>query len=383
MWGDKLGAFFGRAIGDGSSVCLARRATCSRETEAVAAPLSDRSEREIDTIAAGIGTLRTALLAHGVPGLKLARGVLAVAIVVLVNQQLSPAQESARNETVAYRQAPSHFAYVQAELSDTFTEDDDDPVPYRPRAVQIIHLLNPNLKEAAALEEPTGLASREIFEQQPMVRVHGFVGFPAKQESESANLSASPRKRNGGFMDEVDDYLWAVYRRLPIKKDSSGDFSWKDPAAAQRLGMSLQDYVIGGMDLQFREQLYHAGHAMDAAGVQWSILSAFRDDYRQRLASGFKASIGNSLHGGSRRTGGYGHGRAIDITSADGNHPEEVWNWIDQHAAQYGLRRPLPGPDPAHIQQTADTKIAMHAKRMKLGMPRHVGAKKIKLARAR
>src|SRR5205823_2619741 len=271
MWGDKLGVFFDRAIGDGSSVCLARRATCSRETEAVAAPLSDRSEREIDTIAAGIGTLRTALLAHGVPGLTLARGVLAVAIVVLVDQQ-------------------------------------------------------------------------------PMVRVHGFVGFPAKQESESANLSASPRKRNGGFMDEVDDYLWEVYRRLPIKKDSSGDFSWKDPAAAQRLGMSLQDYVIGGMALQFREQLYHAGHAMDAAGVQWSILSAFRDDYRQRLASGFKASIGNSLHGGSRRTGGYGHGRAIDITSADSNHPEEVWNWIDQHAAQYGLRRPLPGPDPAHIQ---------------------------------
>ena len=28
----------------------------------------------------------------------------------------------------------------------------------------------------------------------------------------------------------------------------SGDFTWKDPAAANRAGMSLQDYVIGGID---------------------------------------------------------------------------------------------------------------------------------------
>jgi hypothetical protein len=319
------------------------------------------------------------LLAHGVPGLKLVGGALAVAIVLLVNQQLSPAQESAPNKTVVYREAPSHPAHLRAELSDTLTDDDDDPVPSRPRAVQIIRLLNPTFKEEAALGEPTQLVSREIFEQQPMVRVHGFVGFPAKHGSDSANLSRSPRKRDGGFMDEIDDYLWEVYQRLPIKKDSSGDFSWKDPAAAQRMGMSLQDYVIGGMDPQFRAQLYRAGHAMDAAGVQWSILSAFRDDYRQRLASGFKASIGNSLHGGSRRTGGYGHGRAIDITSADGNNPEVIWDWIDQHGAQYGLRRPLPGADPAHIQQTVDTKIAMHAKRKKF----HPGTKQIKLARAR
>jgi hypothetical protein len=379
-----LGAFFGHAIGhcDGSSVRLARRATSSRETEAMRRSAVALNVRLTPSLR-GSGALSTMLLAHGV--LKLAGGALAVAIVVLVNQQLSPAQESACNETVVYNQAPSHPAYVQAELSDTLTEDDDDAVPYRPRAAQIICLLNPNLKEAAALGEPTRLASREIFEQQPMVRVHGFVGFPAKQEPESANLSASPRKPDGGFMNEIDDYLWEVYQRLPIKKDSSGDFSWKDPVAAQRMGMSLQDYVIGGMDPQFREQLYHAGQAMDAAGVQWSILSGFRDDYRQRLASGFKASIGNSLHGGSRRTGGYGHGRAIDITSADGNNPEVVWDWIDQRGAQYGLRRPLPGPDPAHIQQTADTKIAMHAKRMKLAskMRQHVGTKKIKLARAR
>ncbi len=160
-------------------------------------------------------------------------------------------------------------------------------------------------------------------------------------------------KRAASPMDEVDEYLWEVYQRVPIKKDGSGDFTWKDPAAAKRVNMSLQDYVIRGMDRDFREQLFHAGRAMDADGVRWSMLSAFRDDYRQRIAAGFKASGGNSLHGGSRATGGYGNGRAIDIISADGDH-RAVWRWIDRNRGKYGLSRPMPGADPAHIQAGGD-----------------------------
>ena len=155
--------------------------------------------------------------------------------------------------------------------------------------------------------------------------------------------------RSAPTMSEVDDYLWEVYQRAPVKRDSSGDFSWKDPAAAKRFGLSLPLYVITGMDPDFREQLYHAGHAMDAAGIRWSILSGFRDDYRQTIASGLKASASNSLHGGKARTGGYGHGQAIDITSAEGN-ASEVWRWIDAHGGKFGLHRPMPDDDPAHVQ---------------------------------
>jgi hypothetical protein len=154
---------------------------------------------------------------------------------------------------------------------------------------------------------------------------------------------------NGGALGPVDQYLWEVYERKPIKSDSTGNFTWKDSAAANRLGMPLKAYVIGGMDPDFREQLYHAGHAMDASGIRWSILSAFRDDYRQRLAAGFKAHGGNSQHGGSNATGGYGHGRAVDITSTEGD-ASVVWHWIDAHGARFGLRRPMPGVDPAHVQ---------------------------------
>jgi hypothetical protein len=158
-----------------------------------------------------------------------------------------------------------------------------------------------------------------------------------------------PKRPGASNSDPVDRYLWEVYQRKPIKSDSTGDFTWKDPAAAKRLGMSLKAYVINGMDADFREQLYHAGRAMDATGIRWSMLSAFRDDYRQRLAAGFKAHGGNSQHGGSSATGGYGYGRAIDITSAEGD-SGAIWHWIDAHGAKFGLRRPMPGADPAHVQ---------------------------------
>jgi hypothetical protein len=150
-------------------------------------------------------------------------------------------------------------------------------------------------------------------------------------------------------MDEVNQYLWSVYQRTATKHDGTGDFTWKDVAAAARMGLSLGDYVIGGMDRDFRELLYRAGLAMDAAGLRWSILSAFRDDYRQVLASGYKAHTGDSLHGGSATVGGYGHGCAIDIVDADLK-ARLVWNWIATNGAQFGLDRPLAGLDPAHVQ---------------------------------
>ena len=162
-------------------------------------------------------------------------------------------------------------------------------------------------------------------------------------------VEAPVKKRDVNPMEAVDEYLWQVYERAPVKKDNTGDFTWKDIAAAKRMHVSLKDYVIRGMDPDFREELYHAGHAMDAAGLRWSMLSAFRDDYRQTLAAGFKARTGNSLHGGSRAVGGYGHGRAIDINNIDGD-DEVVWHWMDAHGARFGLHRPMPGYDPAHIQ---------------------------------
>jgi hypothetical protein len=150
--------------------------------------------------------------------------------------------------------------------------------------------------------------------------------------------------------DPVKDYLWEVYQRSTVKKDGSGEFTWKDIDAAKHAGLSMQNYTIGGIDPDFRELLFAIGQAMDAAGIEWSILSGYRDDYRQNLASGFKSHGGYSFHGGSTATGGYGHGCAIDLSSPDRLSDDTVWAWFDHHSQSYGLRRPLPATDPVHIQ---------------------------------
>ena len=180
----------------------------------------------------------------------------------------------------------------------------------------------------------------------------------------------------------IDEYLWSLYERTPktdtekvtdkiketIKKNGKtrtitktitkyvvGNFTWKDPAAAEKAGMSLKDYVIGGLDRGFKLKLYHALRAMDEAGLMPGITSAFRDDYRQSIASGNKAASDSSYHGGSRR-GGYGHALAADIVSVKGENrlqrfaaSEELWKWIDAHEKELGIGRPYLDRDPPHV----------------------------------
>lgn len=307
-------------------------------------------------------TASSAALPHAAFGLKLAAAALAagVATLAILNNRgvetAAPGVEAAApgfalasaNQTIVVRRPSLFHAPVEdAAAPPVPAPQADQPITYYQRAIQTIRFPNPNPRVALATaipDSPPGI-----------IKVHGFAAFAPRDavETEASESIVRRRRLGGTVLDEIDDYLWEVYQRQPVKRDSSGDFTWKDPTAAKRMGLSLADYVIGGMDPGFRERLYKAGRAMDAEGIQWSMLSAFRDDYRQRLASGFKASTGNSLHGGSRRTGGYGHGRAIDITTTDGD-PAAVWRWLDVNGSKYGLHRPLPGPDPAHVQQIGD-----------------------------
>jgi hypothetical protein len=180
----------------------------------------------------------------------------------------------------------------------------------------------------------------------------------------------------------IDEYLWSLYQRTPkvdtmkvserikvtvrkkgktrtviktITKYVEGEFTWKDPIAAQRAGMLLKDYAIGGMDRGFKLKLYRALRAMDDAGLMPGITSAFRDDYRQSIASGNKAASDSSYHGGSRR-GGYGHGLAADLVSVRGDtrmeryrSSQELWKWIDAHEKELGIGRPYLDRDPPHV----------------------------------
>ncbi|MFZ1094954.1 MAG: hypothetical protein WAN75_38020, partial [Xanthobacteraceae bacterium] len=266
----------------------------------------------------------------------------AIAALAIINNERNEPRVMAMvsgNETVVYRHVPVQAVPAEDEGEPAADESEDGGAPTYPRMVQTIKFVASST--SAALKSAEAVATK----------VGAFVAFSGRTASQTVadagDWPAVRRRQGAPNMDEVDKYLWEVYQRQPIKRDHSGEFTWKDPAAAKRMGLSVPEYAISGMDPDFREQLYHAGHAMDAAGLQWSILSGFRDDYRQSLASGFKARVGNSLHGGSRATGGWGHGRAVDLTSAEGD-ASAVWHWIDAHGAKYGLYRPIPGPDPAH-----------------------------------
>jgi hypothetical protein len=135
----------------------------------------------------------------------------------------------------------------------------------------------------------------------------------------------------------------------------SEDFTWKDPHAAEKAGMSLMDYVIGGMDRSFKLKLYQALRAAEKEGLAPGITSGFRDDYRQSIASGLKAASNRSYHGGSLR-GGYGHGLAADVVSTKGATRAQrwvttdvLWKWIDANELQFGVGRPYLAKDAPHV----------------------------------
>jgi hypothetical protein len=345
-----------RALGDLLPRVRERALAALAFSAAAASQSGLRFRRVLHTLADAAGGTGMLLLSWKVPryasiGLKVAGSALAVGMLALaiwnnwrhetegIRAREASAIEFNDNVTVVVRQERLPNSYVDNE-GDIAVDESEEDAAY-PRAVQTVRFVNPE----------SGLAGRA---RVAMAKIGGFVAFPGNQNIKPTEMPDKIHSARGGaIMDEVDMYLWEVYQRSPTKKDHSGDFTWKDPAAAKHMGIPLADYVIGGMDPEFREQLYHAGRAMDADGVQWSILSAFRDDYRQGLASGYKARVGRSLHGGTKRTGGYGFGRAVDITNADGD-AEAVWHWIDKHGAKYGLHRPMPGNDPAHVQSRGE-----------------------------
>jgi hypothetical protein len=192
----------------------------------------------------------------------------------------------------------------------------------------------------------------------------------------------------------IDQYLWALYQRTPkadtikvheqrkvtVKKRKGKtvtvtrsftrlvdeDFTWKDPKAAEKAGMPIMDYVIGGMDRNFKLKLFQTLRAAEEAGLSPGITSAFRDDYRQSIASGLKAATDRSYHGGSFR-GGYGHGLAADVVSVKGEteaerclSTENLWKWIDAHGKEFGIGRPYLDRDPPHLAPIDGKEYAAH-----------------------
>src|SRR5450432_1926928 len=171
----------------------------------------------------------------------------------------------------------------------------------------------------------------------------------------------------------VDRYLWALYQRTP-KEDTIKELErrnvtvkWKRKmVTVTRTFTKLVDEDFGCMDRSFKLKLFHTLHAAEAAGLSPGITSAFRDNYRQSIASGLKAASNRSYHGGSSR-GGYGHGLAADIVSVQGGtrdqrwaSSEKLWKWVDARGKEFGIGRPYLGRDPPHVAPVDGQEYAAH-----------------------
>lgn len=240
--------------------------------------------------------------------------------------------------------------------------------------------------EAEPAPEPIKLASADPGDVVPSPDA---LSAAAIASGPVAASKASPPADTVAVLDEcfvmdacIDRFLWTLYQRTP-KEDSikvedrravtvkrkgkmvtvmrsftklvDEDFAWKDPKAAEHANMTLMDYVIGGMDKSFKQKLFRTLLAAEAAGLSPGITSAFRDDYRQSIASGLHAASNRSWHGGSLR-GGYGHGLAADIVSTKGDNraqrwvsTELLWKWVDANGKALGIGRPYLDHDPPHV----------------------------------
>jgi len=340
-----------------------------------------------------IGPRRFAIIAAGLFGTAI---IAAVAILHLPNTENTPASSIDEEATEAVSVAAPMAAIAEAGLQEPSQTEESFA---ETAALSTPDFVHSDAKEAVtsaetpheALPNPSQPFSPE---KQPVQIaamnaddvVHGDfngVGTP-ETPPDGKEAVTSPETPDECLLREVciDQYLWSVYQRTP-KQDTGKvverkkvivrikgkprtviqeftklldeDFTWKDPKAAERAGMSLMEYVIGGMDRDFKLKLYHALRALDDAGLSPGITSAFRDDYRQSLASGLKAATDRSYHGGSLR-GGYGHGLAADLVSVRGEtraerliSSENMWKWIDAHGKELGIGRPYLDKDPPHV----------------------------------
>jgi hypothetical protein len=282
----------------------------------------------------------------------------------------------------------------------------DKPQPIAVGAADAVTASRPVTEAAAAdatpaSQEPEPIVTAALTDSSEMLRPE----IPPEPAAETSTAIPEPEQANRGVgsievLDEclvadtcIDRYLWALYQRTP-KEDAiktqerrkvtvrkrgrmvrvtktftrlaDEDFSWKDPKAADHAGMPMADYVIGGMDREFKLKLFHMLHVAEEAGLSPGITSAFRDDYRQSIASGLKAANDRSYHGGSLR-GGYGHGLAADIVSVNGatraqrlTSSETLWKWIDAHGKEFGVGRPYLDRDPPHVAPINGKEYADH-----------------------
>jgi hypothetical protein len=112
------------------------------------------------------------------------------------------------------------------------------PVPVMSEEPTVLQLEAPAMTRSVVLLPPTEAASGVIVTDLAEPEPASSLAETAAAEPAVIVGIAAQEKPPAVITDEVHAYFWDVHQRSPIKRDSAGDFTWKDPAAAVRFGHS-------------------------------------------------------------------------------------------------------------------------------------------------
>ena len=208
----------------------------------------------------------------------------------------------------------------------------------------------------------------------------------------------------------ADRYLWALYQRtrkedtvkektpkeVTVKRKGKmvtvtrtvtqvvdEDFGWKDPKAADHAGMTMTDYVIGGMDRDFKLQAVPSDARRRTGRPvtrhhqriprQLSPVDRKRAEGRRRPLLPWR-QLARRLR--SRACRRYRQRQWRDARAAPGVE-RNLWNWVDKHGKDYGIGRPYHDRDPPHVGPIDGSEyVSRHAG----GRSRHAAASRARRA---
>ena len=158
-----------------------------------------------------------------------------------------------------------------------------------------------------------------------------------------------------------------------VKRDGSGISPGRTSQRRHAFECPSETTSSRGIESDFRELLCRAGLAIDAVGVSWTILSGFRDDYRQGWRPATRPASTTGCMG-QHRGRGYGHGCAVDVPTpstsrtrfGNGSMPTDSVVGLDP---VFGVPSRLrSGPRPA---ARAWHELAEAVRHERLAVPRH------------
>ena len=183
-------------------------------------------------------------------------------------------------EQIATVRTPGPVYVEEEEVASTAESlslsESSQPLPPETQPVQVATASTPDPDPVHASAEKA-VSSTETLDETSQT-------FASETPSDAKETVNSTEARDECLTREVciDQYLWSVYQRTP-KQDTvkvverrkmtinvkgksrtiikeftklvDEDFTWKDPKAAEKAGKPLMEYVIGGMDENFKLRL--------------------------------------------------------------------------------------------------------------------------------